>query len=85
MLAPQPHNLGELVAHVAVRRYLSRRDSRVADLMTYAEALMCSDRSEPWAMCCQQPEGNAVTRPTRADAGGRARGFTEGPPAATSR
>jgi hypothetical protein len=33
------HKLGESVAHVAVRRYLSRRDARVADLMTYAKAL----------------------------------------------
>lgn len=33
------HKLGESVAHAAVRRYLSRRDARVADLMLYAKAL----------------------------------------------
>jgi len=33
------HKLGDSVAHVAVRRYLARRDARVADLMTYAKAL----------------------------------------------
>jgi hypothetical protein len=33
------HKLGESVAHVAMRRYLSRPDARVADLMTYAKAL----------------------------------------------
>lgn len=33
------HKLGESVAHVALRRYLARRDSRVADLLTYAKAL----------------------------------------------
>jgi len=33
------HKLGESVAHVAMRRYLSRRDARIADLMTYAKAL----------------------------------------------
>jgi Transcriptional regulator, AbiEi antitoxin len=33
------HKLGESVAHVALRRYLARRDSRVADLMAYAKAL----------------------------------------------
>jgi hypothetical protein len=33
------HKLGESVAHVALRRYLARRDARVADLMTYAKAL----------------------------------------------
>ena len=33
------HKLGESVAHVALRRYLARGDSRVADLLTYAKAL----------------------------------------------
>ena len=33
------HKLGESVAHVALRRYLARRDARVANLMTYAKAL----------------------------------------------
>ena len=33
------HKLGESVAHVAMRRYLSRNDARIADLMTYAKAL----------------------------------------------
>ena len=33
------HKLGESVAHVALRRYLARRDAQVADLMTYAKAL----------------------------------------------
>jgi hypothetical protein len=33
------HKLGESVAHVAMRRYLSRRAARIADLMTYAKAL----------------------------------------------
>jgi hypothetical protein len=28
------HKLGESVAHVAMRRYLARRDARVADLVT---------------------------------------------------
>jgi hypothetical protein len=33
------HKLGESVAHIALRRYLARRDARVADLMAYAKAL----------------------------------------------
>jgi hypothetical protein len=33
------HKLGESVAHIALRRYLARRDARIADLMTYAKAL----------------------------------------------
>ena len=33
---------------------------------------MCLDRSEPWSMSCPHREGNVVTRPTRADAAGRA-------------
>lgn len=33
---------------------------------------MCSDRSGPWSMYCPHPEGIVVTRPTRADAAGRA-------------
>ena len=33
---------------------------------------MCLDRSEPWSMSCRRREGNVVTRPTRADAAGRA-------------
>ena len=33
------HKLGESVARVALRRYLARRDARVADLMAYAKAL----------------------------------------------
>ena len=33
------HKLGESVAHVALRRYLARRDARVADLVAYAKAL----------------------------------------------
>jgi hypothetical protein len=33
------HKLGESVAHVALRRYLARRDARVADLFEYAKAL----------------------------------------------
>jgi hypothetical protein len=33
------HKLGEPIAHVALRRYLARRDAGVADLMAYAKAL----------------------------------------------
>src|SRR3954468_15817498 len=33
---------------------------------------MCSDRSEQRSTSCQHCEGNVVTRPTRADAAGRA-------------
>ena len=33
------HKLGESVAHVALRRYLARRDARLGDLMAYAKAL----------------------------------------------
>jgi hypothetical protein len=33
------NKLGVSVVHVALRRYLARRDARVADLMAYAKAL----------------------------------------------
>ncbi|GGK96006.1 transcriptional regulator [Mangrovihabitans endophyticus] len=33
------NKLGESVAHIALRRYLARRDARVADLFAYAKAL----------------------------------------------
>jgi hypothetical protein len=33
------HKIGESVAHIALRRYLARRDARVAELITLARAL----------------------------------------------
>ena len=33
------NKLGESVAHIALRRYLARRDARIADLFAYAKAL----------------------------------------------
>jgi len=67
------NKLGESVAYVALRRYLARRDARVADLMMYAKALDVG-RSGPGGG--RSPgrimKEDVVTRTTRAGAGGRA-------------